>query len=392
MKKIAILLHSNIKSDYRVIKTMRTLAKEYEVFLFFHGKAEDVLNHFYEYDNIRCIAIEERAGLIQKALKHTFFCYEYTYIVNEVFRTKENFDLVWANDLPMLYPARVIAKKLNAKLIYDSHEIYNETINQFFIKGNNAIKNLAFEILIKIMKWHGEKMELTLLKKTDIMFTVNESLKNYFKQKYKFEKIEVLMNLPYAYKGEKLEAFNFRKHFSWPNHSIILIYQGVLNFGRGLELMIDSFKFLDDKFRLVILGNGILKDILKKKVQQLKLESNIGFHDAVPLAELPKYTSSANIGLNLLEDFNLSKKLASPNKLFEYIHAGIPVVASRTIENERVFEHYKIGELCENTPIDIADKIKAVYQTLDSFKYSLLSAKQNFSWEHQEVKLLTILN
>jgi glycosyltransferase involved in cell wall biosynthesis len=242
-----------------------------------------------------------------------------------------------------------------------------------------------------MMRWHGSRTEAQLLKSTDLMFTVNESLKAHFTMQYGFNSIEVLMNLPYTYPESKELGFNFKAHFCWPADSIIVLYQGALNSGRGLELMIESFRSLDNKFCLVVLGDGMLRERLIFQTRALGLESRIGFYEAVPLSELPRFTKGADIGMNLLETYNLSKQLASPNKLFEYIHACIPVVASRTIENQKVFDNFNIGELCENTPQDVAEKIKIVAKNKDLYTHDLNLAKTNFCWEKQEVKFLDIL-
>lgn len=392
MRTIAILLHSNIKSDYRVIKTMRTLASQFKIVLFFHGKQADVLNHFADLDNIHSIAIQERTDFKGKILRHTFLCYEFDYMVDEVVKLGLKFDIVWANDLPTLSPASKIAKKMKAMLIYDAHEIYSETINQFFIPTKNLCKNFVFHLLIYIMQRHSRKVEAELVQKTNLMFTVNESLKKYFLTIYRIRKVEVLMNLPNISADKNGHTYDFRSHFSWPADTIVVLYQGGLNAGRGLELLIDSFSLLDSKFRLVILGEGILKSSLEAKVNDLNLIDIIGFYEFVPLQDLPRFTRAANIGVNLLEKFNLSKQLASPNKLFEYIHANIPVVASNTIENMKVLQRYKVGEACENKPREVADKIELISRDTNRYETDLNLAKTEYSWETHEENILRFVN
>lgn len=392
MQTIAILLHSTIRSDYRVIKTVRTLARQFEIVLFFHGRQADVLDHFADLNNVRCIAMQERMDIKRKILRHTFLCYEYDYMSDEIFKLGLKFDIVWANDLPTLSPASIIAKEMKAKLIYDAHEIYSETINQFFVPSKNLFKNIVFQLLVYIMQKHSREVEAELVQKIDLMFTVNESLKEYFLSKYRIRKVEVLMNLPNISADKGGHTFDFRSHFSWPADTIVVLYQGGLNAGRGLDLLIDSFSLLDSSFRLVILGEGILKSGLEAKVNDLNLMNTIGFYEFVPLQDLPRFTRGANIGVNLLENFNLSKQWASPNKLFEYIHANIPVVASNTVENMKVFHKYKVGETCENIPIDIADKIKQISRDTNQYAAELNRAKTEYSWENHEENILRFVN
>lgn len=389
-KKIAVLLHGSVKSDHRVVKTIVSLAKEYEVHLFFHGSFNDADLHFKGKEKIFVHPLKKQSNPFSKLVRHSFFAYEFTYLEQEVLKTQIHFDIVWANDLPTLLPAQKLSKQLNAKLIYDSHEIYVETINQFFINGTNTLKNLIFKFLIRVMKIHGTYIERRLLKTVDLMFTVNESLKAYFKAKYNFENIKVLMNLPKIADNINDLAFDFKKHFNWSKDTVVILYQGALNHGRGLELLIKSMIHLDESYCLVIMGKGGLKPNLLKLTKELNLSSRVSFIDAVSLSELEKYTKGADLGMNLLEPFNLSKKLASPNKLFEYIHAGIPVVASDTVENKKVFDKFRIGEICENQPDDVAEKIKTVARNKSVYLDILKLAKNEYSWDIQEDMLLKL--
>lgn len=393
MPKIAILLHGSIKSDYRVIKTMRTLAQLNEVHLYYCGNTEDVRNHFDGFTNIQCYPLQKPKSWTHKILAHSYFCYEYNFMIAEVVKSNTPYDIIWANDLPTLNAGAQIAKRLNAKLVYDSHEIFVETLNQFFIKGSNPVKNFIFDRLLKIMCKHGRKIEAQLLSSkahpnVDLMFTVNESLKNYFRENYGYQNIEVLMNLPYSEEVKKEDYFDFRKSFGWSTDSVVVLYQGALNRGRGLELLLDAALLLPDEYKIVVLGNGLLKNQLILQVQKLNLQTTVAFMEAVPLDALPKHTVAADLGINLLETFNLSKKLASPNKLFEYIHAEIPVVASNTIENKKVFDQFQIGSLCENKATDIAEKIQLVAAQKTTFVNALREAKKKYSWEMQEENLL----
>ena len=146
---------------------------------------------------------------------------------------------------------------------------------------------------------------------------------------------------------------------------------------------------IDKKYKLIVLGNGPLKqnlkDLLAPSNQQVK------FIDSVPIEQLLDYTRGADIGINLLEDFNLSKKLASPNKLFEYIHAKTPVVCSNTIENSKVLQNYKIGLLVENNSSSITDAIiELSSKNKTIFEDEMIRAIKLYNWESQESKISSI--
>ena len=387
--KLAVLLHGSIQNDYRVIKTIQTISKITDGIWVFHvGENKDVLDIFKN-SKIKVISCPAKKGLYSKIKAHSFFCYEYLYLKESVLQANIKFDFIWANDLPTLLPAYRIKKQLNAKLIYDSHEIYNETINQFFPREAKGIKKVIFTLLIYFMRFQGKYIERKLIHRLDHFITVNQSLLDYFKNEYSLKSGEVIMNLPRLSDTKpEVSPFDFRQTNNWGPHHKILLYQGALNEGRGLKLLIDTVEALHEKYRLVIIGNGLLKEELQEIVRRKNLEERIHFVDAVPLKELPSFTKGADIGINLLEDFNLSKKLASPNKLFEYIHAGIPVLGTNTIENSRVVERYKIGELCNNNIDSFIEAIKKMEK--NNYLEELNKAKAYYNWENQESKLINL--
>ena len=385
-----MLLNGPIKNDHRVIKMINSLSKKAIVELYYiNGEDADklLLNK-----TVKLYSIELNNKLKRTILSHSFFCFEFNIMIKKILKQKKTYDYVWANDLPTLYPAYKVAKKHNSKLIYDSHEIYLETLNQFFTYDKNIIKNIIIYLILKLMKIHGQVIEKKCIKKTNTLITVNESLKNYFMKKYNLNNCISIMNFPIQ-KIPGKQNVDFRKKFNWKASDKILIYQGTINKGRGLEILIESFYQLSDKYKLIILGNGSLKNFLVKKIEKNKIQHKIKFLDAVPLNELLKFTSGADIGVNLLEDINLSKKLASPNKLFEYIHAGIPVLCSYSIENKKVISKYKVGELTSNIVSDILKNIKKIEENgIEYYKKSLNVAVVRYSWINQESEILKIIN
>lgn len=388
MKRIAVLLNGPVKNDYRVKKTLASLAKKHLVSLFYvsdDNKVDPILDKM---NGVSLFPIKPKNDLITNLKKHSFFCFEYNYFLNYI--NDKKIDVVWANDLPMLYPGYCLAKKHNARLVYDSHEIYTETINQFFPRNKKGVKRFIFRLLIKFMRLHGKRIEQKYLPKVDHFVTVNDSLLNYFEEKYSLVKSSVIKNLPYLNNSIHREKIDYRKRFGWKKTDIILIYQGALNEGRGLWLLIDLMSSLSNNYKLVILGDGVLRNQLEIKSKQLGLEGQIQFLGFINLEELPSYTRGADIGFNLLENVNMSKAMALPNKLFEYIHAGVPVVASNTQENQQVVEKYNVGKCCGNSINEIHESIKHVYNT--DYTINLEDAKKQLNWEGQEKSLLRILN
>lgn len=393
MSRIAVLLNGPTKHDYRVIKTINTLQKVAEVDLFYvNGNKTEDASLFGEKVNL--YSVKHPVNLKIKLLRHSFFCREFLHLLKDVKRTGQQYDFVWANDLPTLLPAVKISKSQKAKLIYDSHEIYLETLNQFFPRKASMLKGLIFKTLLAFMKLHGRMSERKLIRKVDHFITVNHSLLEYFTSKYSIKNGTVIYNFPKRLPN-KIIPIDFYKRYNWNSDDTILIYQGVLNHGRGLPLLLEAMKELNSRFKLVVAGDGPLKEQLCNYVKRNGLNTRIRFTGMVPIQDLPSYTTGADIGINILEDLNLSKKLASPNKLFEYIQAEIPIVYSRTIENGSIASQYNIGLETANNLDQVVKTIEKLSSILmqdeNSFKSTLKIAGRNFEWEHQEEKLLELV-
>jgi glycosyltransferase involved in cell wall biosynthesis len=383
MKKIAILLNSPIQNDSRVVKIIQTLSEKNLVFFFYvNGNIDEDKSLFNE--NVHLYNFIQKTTFWTKVKRNTLFCYEFMFFYDKVIKSGVQYDAVWCNDLPTLIPATKISKKLKCKLIYDSHEIYTETLNQFFPRKARGIKKIIYSILLHVMKRHGETVEKKYIPKVDVFITVNESLLSYFSNKQVIKRGLVIMNLPKIKDKVVNEKIDFKQKFGWSENSFISIYQGVLNEGRGLKTLLQAYVLLEESFKLVFLGNGPIQHELMEYVQINSLEHRVKFINLVPLNAVNKYTAGANLGINLLESYNLSKTLASPNKLFEYIHEGIPVLASYSLENIKVFNSYNIGYLTKNNPIAIADNLNRISkQEKSTFEEALNLAKEYYNWENQ---------
>ncbi len=383
--KVAMLLNGAISNDHRVIKLIQTISTKHAIDLFCLEDDLDDEKLFFS-KNVRVIKSSRKVNLKTQLIRHSFFCYEFNFFFDKVMRSRIAYDYIWANDLPTLLPAFKLKIALKAKLIYDSHEIYVETLNQFFPQKTSTIKAFLFSRMVKFMKWHGRKIEKKLIKEVDEFVTVNDSLLDFFKKEYTFERGHVIMNIP-SYSGELVKPFDFRKKFNFESKDLILLYQGNLNQGRGLEKLIEATVYFPDNWKLILIGEGTLKAELQKKCN----EENVKFMSFVPIHQLPNYTSGADIGINFLESINLSKKMASPNKLFEYIHAGVPILATEGVENRKIIEKYSVGLLCDLNISSILSSIQSMDRvSLKEFSKNCQLARLELRWQNQEEEIMDL--
>jgi glycosyltransferase involved in cell wall biosynthesis len=279
-----------------------------------------------------------------------------------------DYDIILSNDLDTLLACRFAAGIRKKKLVYDSHELFPEVpelVNRPIVK--------------KIWSW----LERKLITKINLGFTVSDSIAGYYKSLYGIS-FEVIKNVSKFRFDHELQ--DIQKN---PDTKIIL-YQGALNIGRGIELAIQSMVFVDHAV-LIIAGSGDIEHRLKTLVLKLKLDKKVRFTGRLSFEELWKCTSNADLGISLEEDLGLNYRYALPNKLFDYIQARIPVIVSDLPEMKKIVDKYKIGEiLIGRSPENLAVVInKMLNNDLPEGKYNtrLALAARELCWEKEEEKL-----
>ena len=175
-----------------------------------------------------------------------------------------------------------------------------------------------------------------------------------------------------------------------PQKKIIFLYQGVLHEGRGIKQMIQLLLHFKNA-HAVIIGKGCYKNELKNYTQTLGLANRTHFYGAVPYLELLELSADANIGFSLIKPISKSYEQALPNKLFEYALSGIPVIASKLTEMEKIINKYQIG--CTVEYDDLEAQIQVIKNILDENNRTEIQqiAEQHLVWESQEDLFLKIL-
>jgi glycosyltransferase involved in cell wall biosynthesis len=175
--------------------------------------------------------------------------------------------------------------------------------------------------------------------------------------------------------------------FSLPEYEgkQLLIYQGALNVGRGLELMIETMHFLDNVIFLIV-GKGDIERELKARVDQLGLSQKIHFKGRMTPNDLAPLTAACDLGVSLEEDLGLNYRYALPNKLFDYIQARIPVLCSALPEMARIVETYGVGVATrERQPEQLAAIIRYMLKERSQGAWldALEKAAEELCWESE---------
>ncbi len=284
-------------------------------------------------------------------------------------------NLLLSNDLDTILPTYFIARLKRIRMIFDSHEYFTET------------PELVHRPRVQRV-W--KRIEGYVVPKLDEMITVNESIANLFREKYHIN-VHVIRNIPLR---QALPPKGDRQTLGLPAKKHLLVLQGSgINIQRGAEELVQAMAELDDCY-LMIIGGGDVLPILKQNVATLNLTERVGFFPRMPYVKMMAYTQLADFGFCLDKDTNLNYRFSLPNKLFDFIQAGVPVVSSHLPEIERIIRQYDLGLFIENHhPKTIAATIKDGFsnpERITRWKHNLSLAAQELCWENEKNRLLSI--
>ena len=159
-----------------------------------------------------------------------------------------------------------------------------------------------------------------------------------------------------------------------------------MNVDRGIEEAFEAVLLIPNTV-LLLVGSGDVIPKLKQEVAKRNAEDKVIFVDRVPYQALLQYTLNADLGISLDKDTNINYRYSLPNKLFDYIHCGIPVVCSNVIEVKTIVDEYAIGRSIEKvTPVNIEKALTEVLSKgKESYQDSLSVASKNLTWEKEKV-------
>ncbi|CAM3876880.1 Glycosyl transferase group 1 protein [Castellaniella denitrificans] len=270
-----------------------------------------------------------------------------------------------------LLPVGWLVKKIfRSELVYDAHELETEVV------GLRGVRK-------RLAKW----VERCFIESCSLVIVVSESIADWYQKEYPIRRPFVVMNAPRRTLPGNSDWF--RKELGIPAHKLIFLYQGGLTRGRGVEALLEAFKVrTDDDAVLVLMGYG---ELLADVIEASQRCERIFFCQAVSPDVLLDWTSSADIGISLIEPSCLSYLYCMPNKLFEYAMAGLPVMVSQTKDMAEFVERWDIGVVLPDvTPSGINRSVSQMMSDAGFDKYGERACRAAFlhSWEVQELRLL----
>lgn len=359
MKNINVHIYpSNMTNESRIFKESKFISGncDFEKIILL-GVWKEGLNKDEQYEGNIYI---KRVSLFNIKKRSILYLYYFMYVF--VFMVLHRPMMINIHTLEFL-PLSLVAKIFKIKIIYDTHELETEKVN---FKG--------------FRKQISKIIEKAFIGFVDKVIVVGEAIADEYKKMYPtMDRPYVVLNTPNYKITQKNDLF--REKFNIDKEKIIFLYQGAIAPSRGVEILLETFK--ETNKVIVFMGYGSLVDKIKEYSLKYK---NINYHEAVKPEVLLNYTSSADIGFCLIENSCKSYDYCMPNKMFEYLMAGIPVIASDLFEMKKIIDLYKIGETIDYKNINILkEKINKIsIDDINSFVENIENFKKKFNWECQE--------
>jgi glycosyltransferase involved in cell wall biosynthesis len=357
-KHITVLVSNDLQHDQRVAKVCATLLEMGFRITLVGRLLPDSKPFERPYETRRFRLPFQTGALFYAALNVRLFFYL-------LFKRT---DIIVANDLDTLLPAFLIARLKGRELVYDSHEYFTEA-------EGLTNRPLPKKVWLSI--------EGFIFPKLKHVITVNETIAGIYRALYHVP-VHVVRNVPML-REEVVVAS--REALGLPTEKRIILLQGAyIDPDRGGMELAQSMEFLPDAL-LLIIGSGRDLENIKREVTKKNLEERVRFIAKVPFRELQQYTAVADVGVSLDKPLHLNYAYSLPNKLFDYIHAGLPVLVSDLPELRRIVEGYNLGRVVSRVePREIATALQEMFSDENGgvWKLNALKAAKELNWQREQ--------
>ncbi|MEZ4920773.1 MAG: glycosyltransferase [Saprospiraceae bacterium] len=357
-KRIICTVSNDLNFDQRMQRICTTLADaEYSVLLVGRVRSDSLPLSPQKFEQHRLRCIWNKGPLFYAELNVRLFFFLLT----------APFDAVCSIDLDTLKAGFLASVLRGKKRVFDAHEYFTE------------VPELVNKPLVRAV-W--AVLGATILPFYKYAYTVGPSLARIFSRKYKTP-FAVVRNVPFR-STEAPELKTKEK---------VLLYQGALNEGRGLEALIEAMQYLPD-FKLWLAGEGDLSQQLREQVKTMNLEHQVEFKGLVRPDALKVLTQQAWLGINLLENKGLSYYFSLANKFFDYVQAAVPTLCIQFPEYEALNTEHEVAVLVASLePKQIAESILLLHSNPDAYQRlqeNCLIARKKWNWETEKQTLLAV--
>jgi|GEM_PF-1020979 len=285
-------------------------------------------------------------------------------------------DVVHIHDLPCLKYGTRLAAQWGVPLVFDAHEIYYEQ-----------------ECLPPRQQRALKRQERRGARHVDLFITVNQAIADWYADRYGIKPM-VLMNCadgPTKIFGNE-QRRGLRDKAGLPHEARVVLYQGWISSERNITTLVQAAEFLPDDAYLVLIGYGEHEQHLRSLADGQPWADKVRFLGRVEPDEILGLTAGADVGVIPYQPIDLNHKLCSPNKFFEYVQTGVPVVAEDLVFFREMAERYGVvalGRLA--TPQGMADTINGLLadpNRLEIMRHACNEAAQTLNWQTEGNKLI----
>lgn len=358
MKRIIVSVTNDLVTDHRVHKVCTTL----------HRSGYDVLLVGRLFRHNAPLKREYRTHRMRLVCNTTALFYAEYNLRLFFFLLFSKADIYLSNDTDSLLANYLAARLKKKSLVFDAHEMFPEVPE---LVGRDKVKAV----------WR--KLEDWIFPKLKYSYTVCRSIADIYHKRYGID-MQVVRNIPFAQNG-MITAKDLRK-----DGKRILLYQGAINVGRGIEWMIDAMPYLDDCV-FYVAGGGKYMDDLKQRIRDRQVEDRVFLLGQIPLEELPSYTQAADIGISLLANQGLNYYYSLPNRIFDFIRAGVPILATDFPEIRSIVEGYGVGCLVDRYEPEYLAGVVREMLNKEKNREGFEKANKELTWERESQILLELI-
>lgn len=289
-------------------------------------------------------------------------------------------DVVHANDADTLLPAWRIQKATGVPYVYDAHEIWTHRVKA----GTRPVAR----------RWEAW-VEKRLAPRAAATITVSPSIVTWMRMKLRLATDPTLIrNIPPLQDRSLTRADGRLRELAGLDPSArVIAYCGAITANRGIEETVAALPFLDDDTHLVLLGRGseVYLASLRARIEAQSLTDRVHFAGIVPSAQVPAALMDADASVVFVRPVTLNQRYCLPNKLFESIHAGLPIAATNVPDMAEIVTRHGVGEVFDLTgPRETADAITKVIAQSPAYREATVGAARALNWQNEAERLISL--
>lgn len=265
-------------------------------------------------------------------------------------------DVVHAHDFPALVPGAALADRFSSKLVYDAHEYWYGLPRYGRPEPFRKRRNRA--------------TERTLSHRADRVITVSDGAAALLAHDFDLEEISVVRN-----------SFPTNDELIPPGRPTGVVYAGKISRGRDLEMI----------FTAGIWDEGLELSVMGPQDGSIAVPDHVRSIPSGPLADVDKLLATVGLAVVPLERGPRNHDIALPNKLFQAVSVGVPVVASNLPEMARMVDRYQLGTLYEpGDRASFARAVRSLVEAYAAYRTSVAEARKELSWDQDSARLRSV--